>query len=122
MTVSHTLLGLTLVVVVGAVAWWLGETPDAASAAVAGLLATGIETVAVRVLTPALEPPFERLLKRWAMGFGLRVCGVGLVGLAVLRWPERFRPVPTALGFAAVLLPLLIGEMRLVVSRLRARR
>jgi hypothetical protein len=86
------------------------------------VLATGIELVAVRLLVPALAPPFERLVRRWAYGLGLRLGGVGLVGLAVVQWPARFAPLPTALGFVVVLIPLLFGEMRMVVTRLRTTR
>jgi hypothetical protein len=43
------------------------------------------------------------------------------VGVAVVQWPERFPPLPTALGFVAVLIPLLFGEMGMVVTRLRTR-
>lgn len=45
-----------------------------------------------------------------------------MVGVAVLVWPERFPVLPTALAFIAVLIPLLFGEMRLVVTRLRTTR
>jgi ABC-type Co2+ transport system permease subunit len=102
-------------------AWWWGRS-GALAAGAAGLLATGVETVAVSALRPALEPPFERLLKRWAVGLALRLAGVAGVGIAVLRWPERFPVLPTALGFLMVLLPLLFGEMRLVVTKLRTTR
>jgi hypothetical protein len=117
-----TLLGLTLTAVVGAVSWWLGGTPAAVAGLGAGVLAVGIETAAVRLLGPALVPPFERLAKRWAFGMGLRLGGVGLVGVAVARWPAQFPPLATALAFVAVLIPLLFGEMYLVVTRLRATR
>jgi hypothetical protein len=115
-------VGLGLTAVVGAVCWWLGGTRAAVAGVMAGSLAVGIETAAVRLLTPALVPPFERLAKRWAYGLGLRLAGVGLVGVAVVGWPARFPPLPTALGFVAVLIPLLFGEMHLVVARLRATR
>ena len=115
-------LGVTLTAAASAVSWWLGGVAAAVATLAAGILATGIETVALRLLLPALEPPFERLVKRWAYGLGLRLGGVGLVGVAVVRWPAQFPPLPTALGFVAVLIPLLFGEMRLVVTRLRTAR
>jgi len=115
-------LGLALTAAVGTASWWLGGTHAAVAGVTAGVLAVAIETVAVRVLGPALVPPFERLAKRWAFGLGLRLGGVGLVGVAVVRWPAQFPPLPTALGFVAVLIPLLFGEMYLVVTRLRATR
>jgi hypothetical protein len=100
--------------------WWGGDGAVAAGAA--GLLATAAETTAVMVLRPALQPPFERLLKRWATGLGLRIGAVAVVGIAVLRWPDPFPVLPTAMGFLVVLIPLLLGEMRLVVTRLRKTR
>jgi len=118
----QAVLGLILTAVVGAVSWRLGGGPAAVAALAAGVLATGIETLALRLLVPALVPPFERLVKRWAYGLALRLGGVGLVGMAVVRWPAQFPPLPTALGFVAVLIPLLFGEMRLVVTRLRTAR
>jgi hypothetical protein len=118
----QAVLGLILTAVVGAVSWQLGGEPAAVAALAAGVLATGIETLALRLLVPALVPPFERLVKRWAYGLALRLGGVGLVGMAVVRWPAQFPPLPTALGFVAVLIPLLFGEMRLVVTRLRTAR
>ena len=119
---SQAAVGLVLSALVGVVSWGVGGVAAGAAAAGAGLLATGIETVALRLLEPALVPPFERMARRWAYGLVLRLSGVGLVGVAVLRWPGRFPPLPTALGFVAVLLPLLFGEMRLVLTRLRTKR
>jgi hypothetical protein len=120
--VTHAVVGVVLTAVAGLVAWWLGGGIAAQGAVVAGLVATVVETAAVSLLRPALEPPFLKLLKRWAYGLGLRVGGVALVGVAVLVWPERFPVLPTALAFIGVLIPLLLGEMRLVVTRLRKTR
>jgi len=120
--VTHAVVGLVLTTASGLVVWRLGGSIAAQGAVAAGVLATVVETVAVSLLRPALVPPFERLLKRWAYGLGLRVGGVAAVGVAVLVWPERFPVLPTALGFVAVLIPLLFGEMRLVVTRLRTTR
>lgn len=119
---THAAVGAILTTVAGLVAWWFGGDIAAQGAVAAGVVATVVETAAVSLLRPALDPPFETLLKRWAYGLGLRVGGVALVGVAVLVWPERFPVLPTALAFIAVLIPLLFGEMRLVVTRLRTTR
>jgi hypothetical protein len=117
---KHLAAGLLLSAVAAVLAdWWWG---GGAAAAAGGLLATAAETAAVTVLRPALEPPFERLLKRWSVGLGLRVGAVTLVGVAVLRWRDWFPVLPTVTGFLLVLIPLLLGEMRLVVTRLRTTR
>lgn len=119
---KHLAAGLLLSVSAVALAgWWWGR--DAAVVAgAAGLLAAAAETAAVTVLRPALAPPFDRLLKRWVVGLGLRIGAVAAVGVAVLRWPTRFPVLPAALGFLMVLMPLLFGEMRLVVTKLRTTR
>jgi hypothetical protein len=97
--------------------------PDVTGAVVAvGLLATGIESLSVTLLRRALDPPFERLWKRWATGLGLRLGGLALVMLAVVRWPAWFPVLPTAAGFLAVLIPLMLGEMWLVWTKLRTTR
>jgi len=120
--VRHFAAGLLLTATATALAgWWWGR--DAAVVAgAAGLLAAAAETVAVIALRPALVPPFEHLLERWAVGLGLRIGAVVAVGVAVLRWPARVPVLPAALGFLMVLLPLLFGEMRLVVTKLRTTR
>ena len=122
LTLSRWLPSWNRCTVVGVVSWWLGGAGGAVAAVCAGALATGIETAALRLLRPALVPPFERVVKRWAYGLALRLGGVGLVGVAVVRWPAQFPTLPTAFGFVAVLLPLLFGEMRFVVARLRTTR
>lgn len=117
---KHFAAGLLLSAVAAVLAgWWWGA---GAAAAAGGLLATAAETAAVTVLRPALEPPFERLLTRWAVGLGLRIGAVIVVGVAVLRWRDWFPVLPTAAGFLLVLIPLLLGEMRLVMTKLRTTR
>lgn len=118
----HALAGLLLTALAGGVTALVADGPAAGAAVTAGLVATGIETAAVALLRPALTPPFEALIKRWAFGLGLRLAGVVVVGVLVTRMPERYPVLPTALGFLAVLIPLLFGEMRLVVTRLRTTR
>jgi hypothetical protein len=119
---KSALMGLLLTVAIAGGAWWLGGASAGRAAALAGLVAAAIETAAVSLLAPTLEPPFDRALKRWAYGLALRMTGAGAVGVAVL-WQRRFfPPLPTVIGFLGVLLPLLVGEMRLVVTKLRATR
>ena len=118
----HPVVGLLLTGGVAVMASRLWGTSAAIAAGSAGLLATGIESVSVVLLSRALEPPFERLFKRWAIGLGLRVGGLLLVVAAALGWPARFPAVPTATGFVAVLIPLLLGEMWLVWTKLRTKR
>ncbi|MGQ0701554.1 MAG: hypothetical protein ACT4PM_00300, partial [Gemmatimonadales bacterium] len=58
--------------------------------------------------------PVTRFLTRWGVGIGLRLLGVIALALAVGLDPARFPPLPVALGFLGVLLPLLALEARLV--------
>lgn len=119
---KHLVIGLLLTGGVYAAVRWGWGPAAAGGAGFAGLLAAGIESAAVSLLRPALQPPFERLFKRWAMGLGLRLGGLLVVVVAVLQWPDRFPVVPTAAGFVAVLIPLLLGEMWLVWTNLRTKR
>jgi len=79
-----------------------------------GLLAAGINAAAVALIRPALQRDFGAVMARWGMGMGLRLAGVGLFVLAVVREPERFPALPTAVAYIGVLLPLLFYEMRLL--------
>ncbi len=78
-----------------------------------GLLATAIQVVAARLVRPALAGSGAQLVKRWAHGMGLRLGGVVVFGLAATFYAEVFPPLPTALGFLGVLVPLLFMEIRL---------
>ncbi len=79
-----------------------------------GLLATAIQVGAVLAVKPVWDAPFERFLGRWGLGMGLRVGGVVVFLSAVLVDRELFPPVPTALGYLGVLIPLLFAELRFV--------
>ena len=79
-----------------------------------GLLATLIHVAAVALLKPKLHGSFNQLLARWAMGLGLRLLGVVVFAVVVLLEREAFAPLPAAIGYAGVLLPLLFSEMRLI--------
>jgi hypothetical protein len=83
-------------------------------ALVFGLVATGIQVAAVGLVRPVFGGETVRLLKRWGLGMLLRVLGVALVAVAVTLDQHHFPPLPTALGFLGVLVPLLFLEIRLV--------
>jgi hypothetical protein len=48
----------------------------------------------------------------WVLGFFLRLGGVALFAVAAGLRPDRFAPLPAALGFLGVLVPLLVLETR----------
>jgi hypothetical protein len=77
-----------------------------------GLLATAIQVAAGAALRPALARPFPELMKRWGLGIGLRLLGVVLFAVAVTVDRELFHPLPSALGYVGVVIPLLIMETR----------
>jgi len=77
-----------------------------------GLLATGVQMVAVAVMRPVMGAPFSKMLQRWSIGMALRLGGVVLFAVAVAVNRTVFPPIPTAFGYLGVLLPLLFMEMR----------
>lgn len=106
------LLGIGLTVVTAGAVWLGWGIPAAGAAAAFGVLATGIHLVAVAALKPAMQGPVEQLAKRWALGLLLRLGGAGLLGAALIWKPALFPPLPTAIGYLGVLVPLLFTEMR----------
>ena len=79
-----------------------------------GLMATAIQVISVALVRPAFAGETTRLLKRWGWGMLLRLLGVALVAILVTLDQAHFPPLPTALGFLGVLVPLLFLEVRLV--------
>jgi len=120
--VRHLVAGLLLTAVATAVAGRMWGQDAVGATLAAGLLATAIESLSVALLRRALDPPFEQLWKRWATGLALRLGGLALVVLAVVRWSAWFPVLPTVIGFLVVLIPLMLGEMWLVWTKLRTTR
>jgi hypothetical protein len=83
-------------------------------ALVFGLVATCIQVVSVALVRPVFAGETVPLLKRWGLGMLLRVLGIALVAVAVTVVRVHFPPLPTALGFLGVLVPLLFLELRLI--------
>ena len=79
-----------------------------------GGLATVIQMISVALVRPAFAGETVRLLKRWGWGMLLRMFGVAMVAVLVTLDQTHFPPLPTALGFLGVLVPLLFLEVRLV--------
>jgi hypothetical protein len=77
-----------------------------------GGLATAIQVTADRMVRPGRELPLADFARRWVAGMGLRLVGVVLVAVAASLARETFPPLPTALGFLGVLVPLLFTEIR----------
>lgn len=109
-----SVLGLGVAITAGvALMLWAAFGRSALVGAVCfGLLATVIQVIAVAAARPALDQSFDKFMVRWGLGMGLRFAGVVLFAVAVLAWPTLFPPLPTALAFLGVLIPLLFTEMR----------
>ena len=77
-------------------------------------LALAIQVTAIGLMQPVRQAPPRQFIKRWGIGMGLRLLGVVAIALAAGLDPVHFPPLPTAIGFLGVLLPLLLFEVRLV--------
>lgn len=78
-----------------------------------GLLATGIQVLAVRALNKRLKAPYAELIKGFGIGLGLRMGGVVLFVAAVIADRALFPPLPTAFAYLGVVIPLLFAETKL---------
>jgi hypothetical protein len=77
-----------------------------------GLLATGIQVVSAALVQPVVHGAFKLLIRRWAMGMGLRVAGIAAFAAAVWVRRDVFPPLPTAFAYLGVVIPLLFMETR----------
>jgi hypothetical protein len=79
-----------------------------------GALSTAIEGVALTRLRRTWHEPGTGSLKGFAEGMGLRLAGVAALATAIVIDRTVFPPLPSALGFLGVLVPLLFLEVRWV--------
>ncbi len=105
-------LGLLLTVTVTAVLWLVWGEGEALAGGLFGLLATGIHLAAVAILRRVWNAPFGKLAKGFGVGMGMRLGGALAWMGAVLLKEDLFPPLPTAIGFLGVLIPLLFTEIR----------
>lgn len=106
------MVGAIATAVVAALAWITSGRVGATAAATAGVVAVGVSLLAVRLVRKSGRKPTVDQLMVYAIGVVLRFAGVGVVGLLVIRNPTAFPPLPTALGYLGVVLPLLYMETR----------
>ena len=106
--------GFLICVVLGAVSYAVWGAQGAVAAGIFGALAVAIQLAALALIEPVKKGPIKPLIKRWGMGMGLRALGVVAIAVAVGLDRTHFPPLPTALGFLGVLLPLLFFEVRLL--------
>jgi hypothetical protein len=79
-----------------------------------GALSTAIEGVALTRLRRTWHEPGTGPLKGFAEGMGLRLAGIAVLAAAIVMNRTVFPPLPSALGFLGVLVPLLFLEVRWV--------
>ena len=77
-----------------------------------GLVSTGIQLLATWCNRRWAPGPKTVFPKGWLYGMALRMGGVVLFAVAVYAWGAVFAPLPTALGFLGVIVPLLFLELR----------
>ena len=105
------LVGTALTALMSAIAMIAWGPPAVIPCVVFGLIATAIQVSAGAVMrTGGVPAAFSVFAARWAVGMGLRVAGIVLVVVALVL--GRFAPLPTAVGFLGVLIPLLFLEAR----------
>jgi hypothetical protein len=107
-------MGLVLTAVVSGLLVLAFGRAVAPAALLFGGIATAIQVAASTLLQRAFGQPFERLLKAWGLGMGLRMFGVMLFLVAVLADRVLFPPLPTALAFVGVLIPLMFSDLRTI--------
>lgn len=105
------LAGAGLTILGAGISAALWGAAGAAAAAVFGAVATAIQVVAHRLAKGSTNPrsPFPA---GWLWGTGLRLLGVVAIAVAVVANRQLFPPLPTALGYLGVLIPLLVLELR----------
>jgi len=103
--------GVGLTVVVAGLSAVLWGSAGALAAAAFGALATCIQVAAHRLSARSTNPrsPFPA---GWLWGTGLRLGGVVAIAVAVVANRQIFPPLPAALGYLGVLIPLLVLELR----------
>ena len=107
-------LGLVLTAVVSGLLVALFGRAVLVPALLFGLVATAVQVAASALLRKAAGQPFEALLKAWGLGMGLRMLGVMLFLGAVVADRTFFPPLPTALAFVGVLIPLMFSDLRTI--------
>ena len=106
-------LGILLALLAGLVGGVVAGPAGFRGAAAFGGLAVVLQVAAVALAAPKIGVgDYRGFLVRWAAGIGLRFLGVEALPVAVLADRALFPPLPSALGYIAVVVPLLLFEIR----------
>jgi len=105
--------GIALTVLVTAIEYLAWGRAAVVPGVTFGLLATAIQDLAVRRLRRGLAGTAAELMKQFAFGVGLRFGGIVLFAVAVLVDRALFPPLPAAVDYLGVVIPLLFAETKL---------
>ncbi len=108
------LAGLLVGAAISGVSYRIWGVQAAIAAGSFAALALLIQLAAIALIQPVRQAPPKVFIQRWGMGMGLRLLGVVAIALAAGFDRAHFPPIPAAIGFLGVLLPLLLFEVRLV--------
>ena len=97
----------------GLLARWAGGRDAVVPALAGGGIAVAAQIGAARLARRAFAAPFVQFLRAWALGGGLRFFAFVALAVVMVAAPATFPPLPTALGFLGVMIPLLLLEIRL---------
>ena len=106
--------GVALTAVVTALLVWGFGRAALMPGLVFGAVATAIQVAAARFLRQAQGKSYEQLLKAWGLGMALRMAGMMMFLGAVLADRTLFPPLPTALAYVGVLIPLMFSDLRTI--------
>lgn len=103
--------GALLTALVVGVSWLAWGRAAVWPALVMGLVATAVQVTARHLMRRPTNPrsPFPA---GWLWGMALRATGIGVMLVLVLADREHFAPLPAALGYVGVVVPLLMLELK----------
>ena len=101
-----------LLVALGAVLVAVTAGIGGRAAALGGAVAVLAQLGAVALLRPAMRAPQPVFMSRWLSGMGVRALTLGALLALAATHRAVLPPLPAALGFLGVLLPLLFLETR----------
>ena len=107
-------VGAFLSLVMAGVSYRIWGAQGAFAAGLFGALATLIQLISLNLVQSAKQAPIQKFIVRWGAGMVLRFVGIVAIAVAVGVDRAHFPPLPTALGFLGVLIPLLFFEVRLI--------
>lgn len=84
----------------------------ARAALILGAVALGLQLLGERMVRRTGQRPTVDNLAVYAIGFGLRVVGIVVLGILVTVRRADFPPIPSAVGYLGTVIPLLYLETR----------